>query len=172
MATLKLGFLPRIKAVSEDHDADACLARQLRFPVTQEAFFVQLLSLERSRTERSGRPFMLVLIGAEELSRQVREPSLQRIAAAIRATMRETDVLGWYKQDTTLGLLMTEIAVADMATIDLLTEKVASTLRRAVGEETSYRIQLNFRLFSGSLSTDAVDNNSDSLLYPDLAGLC
>jgi hypothetical protein len=168
MATLKTGFLPRIKKISDENDAVAYFDRRLLFPAVQEAFFVQMLRLERRRTERSGRPFMLVLIEGEHFRRESRGLIFHRVAAAISSCTRETDVLGWYKQDATLGLLMTEIACADNPTIDLLTEKISLAVQRAVGDETFARLKLVFRVFPQIASPDH-HPNSAALLYPDLA---
>jgi hypothetical protein len=165
MATLKLG-LPKIKKISEKHDAPTYFDKRLLFPAVQEAFFVQMLRLERRRTERSGRPFMLVLIEGERLHRESRGLAFYRVASALSTCTRETDVLGWYKQDVTLGLLMTEIACTSMATVDLLTEKISSAVQHTVGDITYNKLKLHFRTFPFDESDES---DPDALLFPDLA---
>jgi lipopolysaccharide/colanic/teichoic acid biosynthesis glycosyltransferase len=169
MATLKLGFPSKIQHLTEEDEAVACFEQRLQFPILQEALFVQMLRLERRRAERSGRCFMLVLIAAENFPRPLRGALLQRVAAEIASCTRETDVLGWYKRDDTLGLLMTEIASMDTATIDLLTAKVAGALCKAAGMDTAAHLNPVFRVFP-HMPADMDDTSADSLLYPDLAG--
>jgi len=165
MATLKLG-LPKIKKISDNHDAATYFDKRLLFPAVQEAFFVQMLRLERRRTERSGRPFMLVLIEGERLQRESRGLAFYRVASAVASCTRETDVLGWYKQDVTLGLLITEIASTDGTTVDLLTAKISAAVQQTVGDDTYNKLTLRFRTFPFE---DSNDSDSDELLFPDLA---
>jgi lipopolysaccharide/colanic/teichoic acid biosynthesis glycosyltransferase len=167
MATLKLGLLPKLRKLPEEHEALTYFDKRLPFPAAQETFFVQMLRLERRRTERSGRPFLLMLIEGGRERRESRGLLFYRVANAISACTRETDILGWYKQDLTLGLLMTEIACTDMATIGLLTEKISLAIQRAVGPPAYDRLKLVFRIYPLEPSEDS---DSDSILFPDLAG--
>jgi lipopolysaccharide/colanic/teichoic acid biosynthesis glycosyltransferase len=169
MSTLKLGLLPGMKPLAEEDDVVAAFEQRLQFPVVQEATFIQMLRLERRRTERSGRCFMLVLIEAERFHRELRVALLQRVAAEVSGCTRETDVLGWYKRDATLGLLMTEITCLDAGTFDLLTTKISEAVQRASGAELYGRLNVIFRVFPQP-ATDIHSDTSDSILYPDLAG--
>jgi lipopolysaccharide/colanic/teichoic acid biosynthesis glycosyltransferase len=172
MATVKSGILPRTKTISDESEPVAYLERRLHFSVIQEPLFIRMLRIERRRSERSGRRFMLALIDAEHFHRQSRATLFQSVSEEIAVSTRETDVLGWYKQDMTLGLLLTEIGNADDATIDLLTEKISAAVRRAVGMETFDRLKLVFRVFPQAISDEASDDadDADSILYPDLSG--
>ena len=169
MATLKSGFLPAVKQSSGENGPLAYFERRLNIPLVYEAFFVQMLRLERRRSERSGRPFVLVLIGAEKFHRDSRGLLFYRIATAITKATRETDVLGWYKQDLTMGLLLTELGSVDTAKIDLLREKISDVVRQAVDTETFGSIELTFRVFPQSIWSDE-DEDHDSVLYPDVSG--
>jgi lipopolysaccharide/colanic/teichoic acid biosynthesis glycosyltransferase len=169
MATLKSGFLPAVKQSSAENGPLAYFERRLNIPLVYEAFFVQMLRLERRRSERSGRPFVLVLIGAEKFHRDSRGLLFYRIATAITKATRETDVLGWYKQDLTMGLLLTELGSVDAAKIDLLREKISDVVRQAVDAETFGSIELTFRVFPQSIWSDE-DEDHDSVLYPDVSG--
>ncbi len=66
MAYSEISTLAVTKKISYEDDSVASLERRLQIAVIQEATFVQLLRLERRRTERSGKQFMLVLISGEE----------------------------------------------------------------------------------------------------------
>ncbi len=169
MATLKSGFIPRTKTAYEESEPVSYFERGLRFPMVQEAFFVQMLRLERRRSERSCRPFILALIGAEHFHREARDLLFHQAAMSIADSTRDTDVLGWYQQDLTLGVLLTEIGCADPATIELLSRKVLDAVRRAVGMETFDRLNFTFRVFPQIISAEG-DSDADSLLYPDLSG--
>src|SRR5258707_15669583 len=125
MATHKSALLPWIKKVPDDEGSVNSSERRLQFAVVQEAAFVQMIRFERRRTERSGKQFMLVLISGEDFHAESGGMLVSSVVSAISSTTRETDVLGWYERDVTLGLLMTEISVADTATINTILQKIS-----------------------------------------------
>jgi lipopolysaccharide/colanic/teichoic acid biosynthesis glycosyltransferase len=168
MATQKSALLPCVKKVScEDESVISCEER-LQFGLIQETVFVQMLRLERRRTERSGKQFVLVLISGEDVHAWSGGALINNVVAAIFSSTRETDVLGWYERDVTLGLLMTEIGQGDAATIETIIQKISAAVRQAVNPETYCRLTMVFRVFpqeTASLSND----DGDSILYPDLS---
>jgi len=169
MATLKLGFPAKIQHLADVNEAVASFEQRLQFPVIQEALFIQMLRLERRRAERSGRCFMLALIPAEDFPPPLRGALLGRVAAEIASCTRETDVLGWYKRDATLGLLMTEIACMDTTTLELLQAKITTAVRRAAGTDTATHLHPVFRIFPQP-PAEELAHTPDAVLYPDLAG--
>lgn len=169
MATLKLGFPAKIQHLADVNEAVASFEQRLQSSVIQEALFIQMLRLERRRAERSGRCFMLVLIPAEDFPPPLRGALLGRVAAEIASCTRETDVLGWYKRDATLGLLMTEIACMDTVTLELLQAKITTAVRRAAGTDTAAHLHPVFRIFPQTPSEELA-HTPDAILYPDLAG--
>jgi lipopolysaccharide/colanic/teichoic acid biosynthesis glycosyltransferase len=169
MATTKSALLPWIKKVSVEEDSSVSYEGRLQIALIQEAVFVQMLRVERRRTERSGKQFMLVLISGDDFKTDLGVRLIQNVMAAIFSNMRETDVLGWYEQDVTLGLLMTEIGKADAATIDIIIQKISLAVQRAVNSEAYSRLTLVFRIFPQEI---AKLSNEDKhvTLYPDLFG--
>src|SRR3954453_8002246 len=58
--------------------------------------FLQLLHLERRRSERSNRPLCLVLLeGIKMTDEVVRKDAFLRIFHLLRSSVRETDIIGW-----------------------------------------------------------------------------
>ena len=79
--------------------------------VDSESQFLARVSHEWRRAERSGRPSLLFLFsgfgtGAEEQARFI---------AALARTLRDTDVLGWFKSRETLGAICVELGTCDVA---------------------------------------------------------
>jgi lipopolysaccharide/colanic/teichoic acid biosynthesis glycosyltransferase len=166
MATIKPGLLPdsETEAVAPSND------RHL-FSALQDALFLEMLRLERRRTERSGKPFMLVLVDATDISRTLRMTVFQRMAASISRCTRETDVLGWYERGKKLGLMMTEIGYADAKDLEVIARKVTDALQRSLSKENYNLLKVSFRVYPDSV-TEANDSGSgkpDEVLYPDLA---
>src|SRR6185295_9418703 len=72
-----------------------------------EELFHRLLTLEQKRSDRTGEPFLLVLIHCEALIRKGAEKSIADIGMALAASVRVTDVTGWHRNRSTIGLIFT-----------------------------------------------------------------
>jgi lipopolysaccharide/colanic/teichoic acid biosynthesis glycosyltransferase len=170
MATLKLGLLPKTRSGANEKEAVASLERRHVFSVTQEAVFVEMLRLERRRTDRSGKPFMLVLIDGCEVGGEVRSYVFHQAATAIAQCTRETDVLGWYERDKKLGLLMTEIGYGEAKDIDVIVQKLSKALQEAIHHDVYSRLKVIFRLCPDDVTEqdDAKIDEPDVVIYPDL----
>src|SRR5690348_561734 len=91
-----------------------------------EEMFLQLLRLEWNRANRSRRRFALVLL---EPGNQGLLSGLSKVLRALSDCTRETDVVGWYKDGSVIGVLFTEIGVVDDRTLrSVLFAKVAKVL--------------------------------------------
>jgi len=82
-----------------------------------EELFQRLLTLERKRSDRTGEPFLLVLIHCEGLIRKGAERSIADIGMSLAATVRVTDVTGWHRNRSTIGLIFTSFNGAGSAEV-------------------------------------------------------
>src|SRR5687767_12773037 len=75
--------------------------------------FMKTLVLERKRTERSGRAFVLMILDTGRLLQKKGKNSyaLAKLMAALEA-VRDTDVKGWYRDGAAIGVIFTEIGGA------------------------------------------------------------
>jgi hypothetical protein len=64
--------------------------------VANEELFNSMLSLERKRTERTGDPFVLMILDISLLNGNALHRKIGETCGAIRAATRDTDVHGWY----------------------------------------------------------------------------
>ena len=64
---------------------------------------------ERKRADRSKQPFVLVLVSANDAASKVWGPAVEALTAA----KRETDILGWFTHNSTLGIVLTEVQSFD-----------------------------------------------------------
>jgi lipopolysaccharide/colanic/teichoic acid biosynthesis glycosyltransferase len=133
--------------------------------VLEEQAFLRSLYLERKRSERSRRPFLLALmrspIGFHDPSELV-----EKIATALSAAKRETDTIGWYEHSHVLGLLFTEFAETGNGIVDHLRNKVITALRENLTESELTHIELTFHVFPEEGDHPRIQ--SDLTLYPDL----
>jgi lipopolysaccharide/colanic/teichoic acid biosynthesis glycosyltransferase len=111
---------------------------------------------------------MLVLISGDDFQTELGGMLVQDLVAAISSNTRETDVLGWYEQDVSLGLLMTEIGQADTATIETIIQKISLAVQQAVNSEAYHRLTLVFRVFPQEIAKLS-KGDEHVTLYPDIS---
>src|SRR5262249_15788878 len=80
--------------------------------------FLELLDLERHRSERSSRPLCLILLEGIKIAEPVtRRAAFQQVFQRLRSTLRETDIIGWYEQDCTLAFIFSDLNSSDDAAV-------------------------------------------------------
>ncbi len=100
--------------------------------VYNEEAFRYLLDIERKRFEASLQPFVLVLV---DLARQAGHsdrmagPVASTIFSALTCTLRDTDVIGWYREDRVIGAVLTHLGDAPVADI---TRQMSARITRAL----------------------------------------
>jgi len=137
--------------------------------VLNEEAFLRMVSLERKRTERSGKPFLLMLLEAGNgLSSGKRERLLGSLVSALTLTTRETDVTGWYRDGSVFGVMFTELGMEDRnSIIGTVLQRVSATLRDQLTFEQFNEVSISFHLFPEDWDQD-LERPSNPKLYPDL----
>jgi len=136
--------------------------------VSGEEVFHAILTLERRRAERSGKPFVLMLLDAHQ-ENGTAKTILQRVLAALATTARETDALGWYRDGAILGVIFTEVGHDVKGSItEVLRTKVQNRLREQLGPETANKVAISFHVFPDRWDRDDSGWTADSKLYPEM----
>lgn len=137
-----------------------------------EESFIRVLSLERKRTERSQKPFLLMLLDAEKIFKQDRrEGSLLKAISALEGITRETDIVGWYKDRLVAGVIFTEVGLAeDDAIPDAILARVNSHLQSSLGPEEFECIDISLHIFPDEWNSPGPETPAELHLYPDLTG--
>ena len=136
-----------------------------------EDAFVSMLHLERRRAERAEKRFVLMLVDIDSLIREARSSRvLAKICEALKQSIRETDIIGWYLEDHLIGVIGTEIGRARPRTVqDRLQKKVGEAFDRLLPADKSSLISISFHFFPEELGEDGNDHSANSALYPDLS---
>jgi lipopolysaccharide/colanic/teichoic acid biosynthesis glycosyltransferase len=136
-----------------------------------ETIFRRMIAIERKRTERSKAPFLLMLLEVvtdEEPKRDRR--TLDRIASALLASSRDTDLVGWYNDRAIVGAMFTGLVVHDKrAVLDTFVTRVTNSLREELTPEQFDQVRISFHLFPDDWDHDKPGRPSNAVLYPDLA---
>jgi len=132
--------------------------------------FRRMIALERKRSERSRKPFMLLLVDmGKYLSTEKNGKTLERILATLALSSRETDITGWYANDNVLGVLFTEIASDSSSIPATIITRVTETLRKNLTAEQFAELSLSFHVFPEDWDHEGDQRPSNPTLYPDLS---
>jgi lipopolysaccharide/colanic/teichoic acid biosynthesis glycosyltransferase len=126
--------------------------------------FHHQLSLERKRTERSGRPFMLVVLNLAPLL-QVSANELQplkQLCQALAHCCRDTDSKGWYSAHTQLGILYTEIGEQGDSTI---LDKLNCQLHQTMDPQYADLIEIRSLRFPNDTKENAPSDSIELNFY-------
>jgi len=134
----------------------------------QENVFHSMLTLERRRAERSGKPFVLMLLDAN-LEYGSAAVILEEAAEVIMATKRETDLAGWYKKSDILGVIFTEVSIeGERPLTEILRTKFETALAKDLGREKAAKIAISLHVFPEIWDRNDSGWVADAKLYPDL----
>jgi lipopolysaccharide/colanic/teichoic acid biosynthesis glycosyltransferase len=135
--------------------------------VLGEEPFHRMIALERKRTERSGKPFLLMLLDAgHSLPSDRNGRVLGKILSALSLSTRETDVTGWYKEDSIVGVMFTDISAGDRESIlGTMMSRVSETLRNNLSLDKFSQVGISLHVFPEEWNQESSQGNPT--LYPD-----
>jgi lipopolysaccharide/colanic/teichoic acid biosynthesis glycosyltransferase len=138
--------------------------------VLDEESFHRMIAVERKRTERSRKPFLLMLLDTGTHHSNGRTSrTMAQIVAALVASSRETDVTGWYRKHSIVGVMFTELGMEDRSSIlSTMLTRVSETLRKTLTLEQFNQISISFHLFPEEWDCETPQRPSNPALYPDL----
>jgi lipopolysaccharide/colanic/teichoic acid biosynthesis glycosyltransferase len=130
--------------------------------------FQHLLRIERQRTERSKKPFLLLLL---DISNLIKEKPPQEILAKLNSSLvsalRETDIRGWYDHNRIIGVIFTEMSSLDEPTIEGVFSKIHNRLSEKLTGELLDKIGISFHIYPETQGQVSL-NGFNIKLYPDL----
>ncbi len=134
-----------------------------------ETHFRHMLRVERMRTERSQKPFLLLLLDVSRVLAKFRHPdTLESIKAALIPSVREVDVPGWYHDSSSIGIIITEIEAGQDTPIEPFVEQISDRFLQKLNTDWQELIDISFHLFPEKGGAPFHDKKFDSHLYPDL----
>ena len=138
--------------------------------VLNEESFQRTLSLERKRTERSRKPFLLMLLEFGDILPKESSRALGKVISALCAATRATDVVGWFKNNSVVGVLFTEIIIDDQSSIvSTMMARVSETLGHSLTLDQFNQVKLSFHVFPEPWDGGMFDRPSNPMLYPDFS---
>ncbi len=124
-----------------------------------EADFRHRLLIERMRTQRYKKPFLLLMVDISKLPvTREQEEILDRVKAALLCAVREIDTLGWFHNRHTIGIIFTEVVSQQSPFIECILHKIYHHLHQTLHPDLVNQIEIAFHLFpkvnSGSMNME------------------
>ncbi|MGE5057556.1 MAG: sugar transferase [Acidobacteriota bacterium] len=135
----------------------------------QKAFH-RVISIERMRTERSHKPFLLMLLDmGDSLPSEKNGEHLSKLVKALSASTRQTDVAGWYQTDRIVGLMFIEICLEERQSIvSTMIVRVSDILRDHLTMEQFSQVSFSFHMFPEDWQQGSL-KPSNPVFYPELS---
>ena len=152
--------------VSSEHLA--CPSDLVRGALSEAAFH-RMISLERKRSERSRKPFLLMLVDMGDGRSLRNREALGTILVALTSVTRETDLAGWYENDRVVGAMFTEIGSVERAILSTMITRVSDTLKRALSTDQFSQVNLSFHMYPEDWDHETHERPTNPVLYPDLS---
>jgi lipopolysaccharide/colanic/teichoic acid biosynthesis glycosyltransferase len=137
--------------------------------VLTEEVFRRMISLERKRSERTQRPFVLLLMDTGRTQPTVQNGRiLLDVLSAMQSATRETDIIGWYETNSAVGAMFTEITLENKLILSTILARISEVLRGRLTGEQFGQIKFSFHLFPEEWDPINPERQSNPTLYPDL----
>jgi lipopolysaccharide/colanic/teichoic acid biosynthesis glycosyltransferase len=133
-----------------------------------QKLFNHFLCLERKRSQRTGHPFVLLIV---DFSPLLEEEKMKTLGActALRAETRDTDLCGWYRADSLFGVIFTALPAMDRKSAETaISAKVERALDSVLDADQISRIRVSFHYFPENSESEVAPLKADERLYPDL----
>jgi lipopolysaccharide/colanic/teichoic acid biosynthesis glycosyltransferase len=130
--------------------------------------FLHLLYMEKRRSERSNRPLCLVLVAGTRIDDEVvRTRAFRKLFQLLRSSIRETDIVGWYRHNRTLGIAFPDLStVATTVVVEGLRSKVTSAIATLLSPELAGGMDVS--VYVSPANHGIVDEINKPTLYPDV----
>ena len=140
-----------------------------KYPFYSKSQLHHMLSIERRRTERSKNPFLLLLLDISGLIATAREKEiLEKIKFALSYSLRETDIMGWFDDNKTIGIICPEISLTNSNSIEGIISKIHRRFCEKLNPELVKKINVSFHIYPETNGDISINGPFNITLYPDI----
>ena len=110
-----------------------------------EEAFRYFLEIERKRAARLGRPCLLLLVGLKDQAKpnvRISPVLATKLFSSLWLCLRETDVIGWYREDRVAGAVLTQLADGPPEP-DVIRQRVTGALAESLRSDLARRFQVH-----------------------------
>jgi lipopolysaccharide/colanic/teichoic acid biosynthesis glycosyltransferase len=148
---------------------DAPRDQAARPRLISEDLFRGALVRERKRADRSNRPLMVAVVRLNDSANSESSDIWLKIVNGLRATKRETDILGWLEHRSAVGLILPEISLPAHGFARDFAASLRIELCERLDVQTVKRLSVHLHIHpeSGDLERDTVQSIDPLLCSPD-----
>lgn len=143
----------------------------LPFRIQNENSFRTMIAFERKRSERSQKAYALgLIVASDHLASARRKVLLEKIATALSKLTRDTDLIGWYRTGSVLGIIFTDIPTHEKnAVTSAIRARITETIRKNLSREPQTHISISLDCYPEDWRLEALRRPGNPALYPDFA---
>jgi lipopolysaccharide/colanic/teichoic acid biosynthesis glycosyltransferase len=132
--------------------------------------FRRMIAIERKRTERTGEPFLLMLLECVDCQGPGKcVHGFDSLVNVLLSVTRETDVIGWRKGRQSIGVLFTGLMPdCKNACVGAILNRVSGVLQDKLFFEQFVQLSISLHLFPDDWNHDGSGDPSNPVLYPDI----
>jgi lipopolysaccharide/colanic/teichoic acid biosynthesis glycosyltransferase len=130
-----------------------------------EEYFHELMTFERRRSERSGRPFLVMTLDfSEDRDPESRHESVMWAMKTLAVLTRDTDIKGWYHYPSILGVSFTEMNSLETETLQ---KKIYRSLHASLSDDQLDVINISFHRYPDDGKPNKPGGPVKFTFYPD-----
>jgi hypothetical protein len=120
-----------------------------------EPEFNEMFKLEKKRSDRSMKPLILMCLDVSGMMIPNCTHEHRILLKAIETCIRDTDLRGWYKQESIMGILFTEIESASPSVQESIFRRVMAHLVNQAGPSVLYKVKVTLHIHPGGKAHDS-----------------
>jgi hypothetical protein len=125
--------------------SSSTLEREL---VSRESFLLTLEN-ESKRSDRTGKSFALVLLGGVDML-DGSTAHISTLQSSVFSILRDIDLVGWYDDGSTIGIICREIGVDSVAASRAIVTRIQDALAKNLDPAQAQSLSIAWHLFSGA----------------------
>ena len=113
--------------------------------IYNEAAFRHFLTIEARRAKRSMRPLLMILVTirwSDGALAKLSEDTAASLFGGLRASIREVDFVGWYREDFIAGAVLAQGPGTSNAVSDRITERLLPEIRKQLSAERAMNVRV------------------------------
>ena len=143
-----------------------------KYNLYPEGYFRGMLIMERKRTERSGDPFMLMLLDIKKIVKRKtfrlcrKNKTIKKIVEMLRNSTREIDLKVWFKQNREIGIIFTELNGVKK---ESLITKIKDNLYSILDTNQAAKVEIScFSFPEKNKKKECINSDINKALYKEL----
>lgn len=162
---------PRPRTQQRETPVEAGLfSATLAEDIQREMSFLYFLRLERKRSERSERPFALLLLDVREIwADPAYRYLVERVLSSLSRCTRETDLKGWYEDQALFGIIFSDLRLSHLEEVlQILLLRVSKAVKEHLTSEQADNLRMALHVYPESPVGSEGDEPPNFVLYKDL----